>query len=232
MSLAPALLMLSCDSSEPIAIHQRFTMRLLHLLPFSLSVGLITPVRVHAQADTWWRDVTRLAHDSMRGRDTGSPEHKKAARYIANSFRESGLTPGAAGSFLQSVAFVSRTVDESQSSLVLVRDGREIPLTLGEDASFVLRTPLAASLDAPVVFVGYGLSLPEYGVDDLAGLDLKGKVVAFLSQMPKGVPGPVISHSRAQAWRPFANAARSASSRSRASGRTPPLRGSAHPVTG
>lgn len=170
-----------------------------------LAVALTTtPAR--AQAEQWWRDVQALAHDSMRGRQTGSPEHRKAAEYIASVFQRAGLRPGGTNGYFQPVPLLERTVDESKSSLALVRNGRVEPLVLGEDAHFTLRAPLAPAVEAPVVFAGYGLSLPEYGHDDLAGLDLRGKVVAYVTGTPKGIPGPVLSHSRNQAWVTFRKA--------------------------
>jgi hypothetical protein len=157
----------------------------------------------HAQADRWWADVKALAHDSMAGRQTGSATHRKAAEFVAAAFREAGLSPAGSDGWFQPVPFVVRSIDESQSHLTLVRDGKDETLVLGEDASFTLRAPLAASVDAPLAFAGYGLSVPELGHDDLAGLDLKGKVAIYLSGTPKGLPGPVVSHARNQAWRAF-----------------------------
>jgi hypothetical protein len=153
-----------------------------------------------AQADAWWRHVTVLAHDSMRGRDTGTPEYRKAALYAADVFRRAGLEPAGTDGFLQPVPFTRRSLDETTSRLTVIRDGRERALALGEDAAFVLRAPLVPSIEAPVVFAGYGLHLPEYNHDDLAGLDLAGKIVACVAGMPEGIPGPVVSHARAQAW--------------------------------
>lgn len=174
------------------------------LLLSSCATLALLPPALHAQASArWWHDVQRLSADSMKGRQTGSPEHRQAAEYVANEFAKAGLRPAGTRGFFQPVDFVTRTVDESRSSLTLVRGGREELLTLGVDAALVLRAPLAASVEAPVVFAGYGLQLPEYGVDNLTGLDVRGKVVAYMSQMPRGVPGPVISHSRAQAWETF-----------------------------
>jgi hypothetical protein len=167
-----------------------------------LFVAILAPA-AHAQAERWWADVKALSHDSMAGRQTGSPTHKQAAEYIAAAFKAAGLKPGGTRGFLQPVPFTERRLDESQSSLTLIRDGRDEPLVLGQDASFVLRAPLAPRVDAPVVFAGYGLDLPEYGHDDLTGLDLKGKVVAYLAGTPKGIPGPVLSHARNQAWPTF-----------------------------
>jgi hypothetical protein len=139
----------------------------------------------------------------MRGRDTGSPEHHQAALYVSAQFHVAGLTPAGTSGYLQAVPFVARSIDESQSGLTLVRDGKPEPLVLGEDASFQLRAPLVARVEAPIVFVGYGLHLPEYKQDDLAGLDLKGKVVAYMAGAPPGIPGPVLSHARNQAWAAF-----------------------------
>lgn len=153
-----------------------------------------------AQAEAWWGHVQALAHDSMRGRATGSPEHRKAAEYVAAHFRQAGLTPGGTDGFFQPVKFVTRSIVEERSSAALVRDGVPEPLRLGEDAYFVLRAPLAERVEAPLVFVGYGLHIPELGHDDLAGLDLRGKVVVTLPGVPQGLAGPVVSHARSNGW--------------------------------
>ncbi len=154
----------------------------------------------------WWNDVKALSHDSMAGRQTGSAEHRKAAEFVAAAFTGAGLTPAGTAGFFQPVALLSRTIDEGASSLTLVRNGHDERVSLGTDAAFQVRAPLATGVDAPLIYAGYGLRLPEFGVDDLTGLDLKGKIVVYSTAMPKGVPGPVISHSRAQAWETFRRA--------------------------
>lgn len=166
-------------------------------------LAFAAPVVANAQAERWWGDIKALADDSMRGRNTGSPEHKKAADYIAAAFKAAGLKPAGVGGYIQPVAFVVRTLDESKSSLAIVRGGKEQKLMLGEDATFTYRAQLAPKVDAAIVFAGYGLDLPEFGHDDLTTLDLKGKVVAFIAGAPKGIPGPVLSHSRNAAWKTF-----------------------------
>ena len=168
-----------------------------------VAAALAVPRLASAQAERWWSDVRALAHDSMRGRNAGSPEHRKAAEFIAAAFRAAGLKPGGTNGFLQPVPLIERTIDERQSSLTLIRGEESERLTLGEDATLTFRAPLAASFEAPVVFVGYGLDVPQYGYDDLAGIDLKGKIVAYITGMPKRVPGPVLSHLRNQAWPRF-----------------------------
>jgi hypothetical protein len=170
-----------------------------------LLLGLAVPAQLPAQgpAAQWWADVKALADDSMRGRDTGSPEHHKAALYIAAAFKAAGLAPAGTQGYFQPVPFTVRSIDETQSTLAFVRDGTSLALVLGEDAVFQPRAPLAPKLVAPLVFVGYGLHLPEYQQDDLAGIDLKGKVVVYLAGSPPGIPGPVLSHARNQAWAAF-----------------------------
>jgi hypothetical protein len=168
-----------------------------------VAATFLLPSAAHAQAERWWADVKALADDSMRGRNTGSAEHKKAADYVAASFKASGLKPIGVNGYIQPVAFVGRTLDETKSSLALIRNGHETPLILGEDAILVARASLAPHVNAPVVFAGYGLDLPEYGHDDIAKLDLNGKVVAYLTGAPKGIPGPVLSHAHNAAWKIF-----------------------------
>ena len=127
-------------------------------------------------AAKWWAHVVFLANDSMNGRDTGSPEHRKAAEYIAAEFKKAGLEPGGTHGYFQPIRFRSRRIIEAQSSLALVRPGGAIEtVELGEEATFSMRIEPAPSVEAPIVFAGYGLQVPEAKHDDLAGLDLKGR---------------------------------------------------------
>ena len=96
--------------------------------------------------------------------------------------------------YYQPVKFESRHLVEQESSAALVRDGKAEPLTLGEDAIFSTRVDLAPEVDAPLVFVGYGLSIPEKDFDDLAGLDLKGKVAVLISGSPSQIPSALAAH--------------------------------------
>jgi Zn-dependent M28 family amino/carboxypeptidase len=158
-----------------------------------------------APAARWWSHVEALANDSMEGRNTGSPAHKRAAEYVAAQFQKAGLEPAGVGGYLQPVPFKTRRIVEEQSSLALVRNGKTEPLTLGEDANISVRVDPAASVDAPLVFVGYGLNLPEQHINDLAGLNLKGAVVVYISSTPKALPGPLQAHfgSAAERWKMY-----------------------------
>ncbi len=152
-------------------------------------------------ADAWWAHIARLADDSMRGREAGSPEHREAADYVAARFAEAGLEPaGANGTFLQPVRFTTRRIVEQQSSLALVRNGTPEPLVLGEHATIGVRISPAPELEAPLVFVGYGLVVPTVGRNDLEGMDLKGKVVVYLSGAPADIPAATSAHFQSTRW--------------------------------
>ena len=153
-----------------------------------------------APAAGWWRHIEFLAGDRLQGRETGSPGHREAAEYIARQFKDAGLKPGGTDGYFQPVPFTSRKIVESKSSLALVRDATVIGVTQGDDATFNMRIVPAPRVDAPMVFAGYGLQVPESKHDDLAGLDLKGKVVVLLTGGPSTVPGPLLAHYQNTRW--------------------------------
>src|SRR5271167_3209492 len=157
----------------------------------------------HFDGKTWWDYVKLLADDNMEGRETGSAGLRRAEAYIVDQLKQAGLQPAGTDGYYQPVKFESRQIIEKDSSLALVSDGKVEPLTLGEDAFFNTRVDLAPKLEAPLYFVGYGLSIPEKNYDDLAGLDLNGKVVVILSGTPADIPGPLAAHyqSAAERWK-------------------------------
>lgn len=161
-----------------------------------LSCGAVAqqPATSHFDGQSWWTYVKVLADDNMEGRETGSAGLRRAEAYIVEQLKNDGLEPAGVKGFYQPVKFESRQIIEKDSSLALVHDGKTQPLTLGDDAIFSTRVDLAPSVEAPLVFVGYGLVVPEMNYDDLAGLDLKGKVVVMLAGAPAEIPGPLASH--------------------------------------
>ena len=165
------------------------------------SIGL----RGDDTATRWWSHVEALANDGMEGRNTGSPAHKRAADYVAAQFKKSGLEPAGAGGYIQPVAFKTRRIVEAKSSLALVKNGKSETLTLGEDANISVRVDPAPALDAPLVFVGYGLNIPERRINDFAGVNLQGAIVVYLSSTPKSLPGPLQAHfgSAAERWKMY-----------------------------
>jgi hypothetical protein len=146
------------------------------------------------EGEAWWARVKFLANDSMEGRNTGSDGYRKAADYVAAEFQRLGLKPAGAKNYFQPVKFRVRQIIEETSRLELSGDGSTEPLSLADDANISLPVDTAAQINAPAVFAGYGLVIPEMGINDLAGLNLKGKIVVVLSGGPKEVPGAVRAH--------------------------------------
>jgi Zn-dependent M28 family amino/carboxypeptidase len=159
----------------------------------------------HFDGKTWWGHVKVLAADDMEGRETGSPGLRRAEAYVVRELTESGLQPAGTDGFYQPIKFISRQIVEKDSSAALLRNSKTQPLTLGEDAFFSTRVELARELEAPLVFVGYGLSVPEKNYDDLAGLDLNGKVAVLFSGSPADMPGALASHYQTlkERWKAF-----------------------------
>src|SRR6516225_7424783 len=139
---------------------------------------------------TWWDHVKVIADDSMEGRETGSLGLRKAEAYAVEQLKRAGLEPAGTDGFYQNVKFVQRQIDERNSYAFLAANGQANPIALGDDAFFSTRVEGSNDeINAPLVFAGNGLRVPENGVDDLEGLNLKGKVVVYLAGSPATVPG-------------------------------------------
>lgn len=160
------------------------------------------PILQSKPGEAWWKHIEYLASDELGGRETGSEGHRRAAQYIADAFKQAGLKPAGSQGYFQPVKFVSRRVVESRSSVAIVRNGKEEPLVLGEEATLGMGIEQAPRTEAPIVFIGYGLTVPEMNYDDLSGLDLRGKVAMLLTGGPSEIPGSLRAHyqsTRAQA---------------------------------
>jgi Zn-dependent M28 family amino/carboxypeptidase len=152
---------------------------------------------------SWWTTVKILADDKFEGRETGSPGERQAQAYIVQQLKSLGIEPARSDGYYQKVKLATTEIQEVSSSLALVRNGHSQPLSLGEQAFISTRYALAPKVDAPLVFVGYGLNIPEQSFDDFAGLDLKGKVAVILTGSPEEIPSALSAHyqSRAERWR-------------------------------
>jgi Zn-dependent M28 family amino/carboxypeptidase len=121
-----------------------------------------------------------ISDDLFEGRYPGLRGGELAAKYIATQFELMGLTPaGDNGTFLQQVNFVGMKAIPAATAFTLVpAKGDPLPLKFGEDyvVSNQTLTPVT-TINAPIVFVGYGATAPEYDWDDYAGIDVKGKVI-------------------------------------------------------
>ena len=109
---------------------------------------------------SWWSTVKVLADDKLEGRETGSTGERQAQAYIVEQLKALGIEPAGSNGYYQKVKLQTTEIQEASSSLALVHDGKAQPLNLGEQANFSTRYTLAPKVDAPLVFVGYGLVVP------------------------------------------------------------------------
>jgi len=176
---------------------------------WTLSLALLFAISAAAQTaphfdgQTWWNHIKVLADDKLEGRDTGSRGEREAQKYAVEQLKNAGAEPAGIDGFYQPVKFVSRQIVEKDCSLTLIRDGKRERLALGEDAIISTRIMPAPEVEAPLVFVGYGLKVPEKDYDDFAGLDIRGKIIVILSGSPSQIPGALASHyqTAAERWK-------------------------------
>lgn len=131
--------------------------------------------------------VKTLADDAFEGRGTGQKGGDKAADWIAAQFKSYGLVPaGDNGTYFQSVNFYGVTTEGKQTRFAFApKTGPEIALKYADEyVANDLTHSEKSEIDAPIVWVGYGIDAPEYNWDDYKGVDLKGKVVLMLVNEP------------------------------------------------
>jgi len=153
------------------------------------------PVPDGHAADRIRGHVQFLASDELEGRDTGSAGYRVGAQYVASQFAAMGLSPGGAnGGWFLEVPF--RSASHASSPVVsFARNGQRTALKIGEDVG--VRPSLTEqnrNVEAPLVFVGRGLRDPVLGIDDYAGLDVRGKIVVAMAGTPLGLPTDIAAH--------------------------------------
>ena len=163
---------------------------------------LCQPALAASAENRWMQHVKILADDTMEGRLTGTPGYDRAAAYVADQYQKLGLKPAGSNGFYQPVALKEQSLDLGASRLTLVGPSGETALVLGEQVLPGTRVPqLPDAFNAPLLFLGYGLHLPDSGHDDFADLDLKGRIVVTLAGGPKQLSGALKSHARsAEFW--------------------------------
>lgn len=130
-----------------------------------------------------------LSSDEFEGRGPGSKGEQLTIQYVQQQFRAAGLEPGNPdGTYLQNVPLVGITPDPPK--LTLTGHGHSLAPKFETDfVAWTKRVVESSSLDADMVFVGYGVQAPEYRWDDFKGVDVRGKVIVVLVNDPP-VPDP------------------------------------------
>jgi Peptidase family M28/PA domain len=128
-------------------------------------------------------DIKFLASPELRGRGTGSPELEKAATFLERNYRQLGIKP-IGKSYLQPFPVTTDAALGKANHFQFKEDGHASTLHFPDEFvpfNFSQTGPLTGA----VVFAGYGITAPEYGYDDYAGLDVKGKIVLVLRHEPQ-----------------------------------------------
>ena len=131
--------------------------------------------------------VKYLSADALQGRGTGQKGGDMAAGWIAAQFKNYGLAPaGDHGTYFQQVNFYGVTTDPKQTQFAFVpKQGPDMQLKFADDYVANDQTHSEKSeIDAPLVWVGYGINAPEYNWDDYKGVDVKGKMLLMLVNEP------------------------------------------------
>jgi hypothetical protein len=131
-------------------------------------------------------DMRFLADDLLEGRGIETRGYGVAARYMASQFESLGLQPAGNAGYLQNVPLRSSRIDEAKATLTWVRAG--VPETLTFRQDYIPSVdPLRSetSVEAPVVFVGFGVTAKDQHYDDYEGIDAKGKIVAYIFGAPQ-----------------------------------------------
>jgi Peptidase family M28/PA domain len=175
------------------------TSALLFLVPIPTVASPDDPAADQAMstitADAIRADMRFLADDALEGRGLTTRGHELAAKYMATRFEGMGLQPaGDDNTWFQSVPVRSLRTDLNKSSLTITRNGS--PLALTSHVDFIIEPDPArpdVSVDAPVVFAGFGITAPDQHYDDYKSLDVKGKIVVIAQGAPN-FPSSIKAH--------------------------------------
>jgi Zn-dependent M28 family amino/carboxypeptidase len=187
LGLALLSTLTGCTGSDPVAKQPEEK-----VAAASLDDPGLKPALDAIKADLIKQHMSTLADDKFEGRGLGTAGYDGALGYVESTLKAYGVEPaGENGGFRQRVPLRNSTVAENQSLLKVTSKGGTRTLAYGVDymlSADHLRETVSID-DAPVAFVGYGVSAPGLGYDDYASAgDLKGKVVIYLSGAPASLP--------------------------------------------
>ena len=143
-------------------------------------------------AERMLENIKILSSDEFEGRAPASKGEELATQFIEKQFKQLGLKPGNPdGAYFQNVPMVGITADPA-AELVFAdpAGGKQMALKYADDfVAWTKREEPQVSMDADMVFVGYGVVAPEYKWDDYKGVDVKGRILVVLINDPP-VPDP------------------------------------------
>ncbi len=153
------------------------------LFPPAALLNRISPEGIRA-------NMNYLADDLLEGRGTATRGYALAALYMRSRFEELGLKPGGLkGDYFQPVPLRRLTIVPEATTMAIMHPGKVERLVLGRDfitAGNSLST--YSPSEGPLAFVGYGVTAPEFGYDDFAAVDVRGKIVVEFWGAPSTFP--------------------------------------------
>jgi Zn-dependent M28 family amino/carboxypeptidase len=160
--------------------------------PVTVALEQVRPADIKAH-------IAYLADDRLQGRKAGTPGYQMAVDYVTQQMKTLGVQPaGEAGTYIQKVRL--RRAFLKPGATFEARDTQGTALPLAAGPNYVLypspELPATRVQNAPLAFAGFGISAPELGYDDYAGLDVKGKVVLIVRGAPRTFASTVASASQ------------------------------------
>lgn len=146
--------------------------------------------------DVLRKHISVLASDSLEGRDTGTPGMRKAAAYVSDVFRKTGVQPALQDSYLQQMPFIR------QSAASISISSGEHQFIFGDDY-IVTDLPQQLQLkNTEIIFAGYGIVDTSSSWNDYLNLDVKGKTVMIFDDEPFGKKGksPITKTKEPSSW--------------------------------
>ncbi|MDB5236007.1 MAG: peptidase, partial [Hymenobacter sp.] len=180
-ALTSIILSAPCFAQAPLTVSK----------PVAAALDQVQPEAIKAH-------IAYLADDRLKGRQAGTPGYQMAVDYVTQQLKTLGVQPaGEGGTYIQKVRLRKAFVKPGATFTVNGAQGA-VPLTAAQD--YVIypspELPVTAVTNAPLAFAGFGISAPELGYDDYAGLDVKGKVVVIVRGAPRTFASTVASASQ------------------------------------
>jgi len=179
----------ACSKAEAcrfLGLARQGRRRLIASVSSCLAVWICTAVSAGPQTDVVSRlraDVDFLSASALEGRVSLGRGAEVAAQFISAEFRKAGLKPGAGTTYFQEFSLVPVRPDPERTAIRVIRSEGERRFAPASVLFPDPRNPI--NLSAGVVFAGFGISAPELGYDDYAGLDVKGKAVLVFDHEPR-----------------------------------------------
>lgn len=186
---------MNCSMIQHSTINGKFIMiKKTFITTFFLTIYLfssfISAQDLSIKSSELLKTVSYLSSPELQGRIPGHVGYETAANFIADEFEKMNLKKYMKDGYKQKLLVEYNEIKSQVVFNIINREGNKTKYKLGDD--FILRGFTGSGkFKADVVFAGYGISQPDKGYDDYAGIDVKGKVVLVFKYNPAWKIGEV-----------------------------------------